>query len=262
MSRRLVAEVTNAALAALTTLALWVLALRVLHLSHYFAKGPDDVWVYLVTSSTAVANRSLIEHAMATTLTQAGSGYALGTLAALTFAIVFILSAEVESVLMPIALGLRSVPLVAVTPLLVMLVGQGQGATIAIAAIVTFFPSLVLFVSGMRSASAPLIDLLISYSASPWTIVRTVRLPGALPSLFAAARIAAPAAILGALLAEWLATGDGIGYLMLTSQESSQFTLTWACATVVLMVSVALYACVGAIEAVVVTRFTSATTHQ
>ena len=86
-----------------------------------------------------------------------------------------------------------------------------------IAGIVTFFPTLVNVTLALRATPQASIDLFRAYGAGPLKTMRKVQLPNALPAIFASLRIAAPLALVGALLAEWLATGHGLGYLMLQS---------------------------------------------
>jgi ABC-type nitrate/sulfonate/bicarbonate transport system permease component len=69
-------------------------------------------------------------------------------------------------------------------------------------------------------------------------------------------RIAGPSALTGAVLAEWLATGNGLGYLMLESNMEAQFSMLWASAVAVTLVSIFLYTAVGVIERGVIRRFT------
>jgi ABC-type nitrate/sulfonate/bicarbonate transport system permease component len=82
-----------------------------------------------------------------------------------------------------------------------------------------------------------------------------VQLPNALPALFASLRIAAPLALVGALLAEWLATGKGLGYLMLQSQTMSNYSQLWAATALVTAYSVVLYTAISAVEKLVLARF-------
>jgi sulfonate transport system permease protein len=70
--------------------------------------------------------------------------------------------------------------------------------------------------------------------------------------------VAAPLAILGALLAEWLATGDGIGNYMVTAKGTARYTAVWASVAVVTVVSVALYGVAATVESSVARRFTDA----
>ena len=161
----------------------------------------------------------------------------------------------VESTFMPIAIVLRSVPLVAMTPLIALALGRGIVSVTAIAGIVTFFPTLVNVVNGLRSAAYESILLMRAYDASAWTTLFKVRFPSALPSLFSSARIAAPGAMLGAVLAEWLLTGQGLGFLMLEDSTTSEFAQLWAGVVLITMVSVVIYAVVSVIEVPVMRRF-------
>jgi ABC-type nitrate/sulfonate/bicarbonate transport system permease component len=227
---------------------LWAGAIRGLHLNPYFAKTPLAVWRYLVSGPGAAANRQSLVAPVEATLRDASLGYLFGTLAGLGVAIVFVLSRSVEQSFMPIAVALRSVPLVAMTPLLVLVFGRGLLGVTVIAGIVTFFPTLVNVNQGLRSAPPESLALMSAYNAGPWTTLRRVRLPYALPSLFASARIAGPGAILGATLAEWLATGKGLGALMSTAASTSEYNTLWSAVVIVTGVSFLLYALVGVLE--------------
>lgn len=234
---------------------LWQGLIDAFNLNPYFAKGPGDVFDYLFRGPYAGANRSVLVAALWTTLRDAGLGYGAGTLAAVGLAAVVVLRRGVEQTVMPIAIALRSVPLVAMTPLLTLVFGQGLLAVTIIAGIVTFFPTLVNVVHGLRSAPAQSFDLLAAYGATEITTLRKVQIPYALPSLFAAGRIAAPGALLGAVLAEWLATGKGLGSLMVTSSSTSAYSMLWSAVVVITVVSVLVYNLVAALEHPVVARY-------
>lgn len=197
---------------------LWVAFLQVFGLSSFFAKSPTDVWHYLfsgtgsgttVSGADAAANRHEIITAMGTTARDAALGYLFGTVVAVGVAMSVVGSRLVERTLMPVAIALRSVPLVAMTPLIALVFGRGLLAVTLIAGIVTFFPTLVNVVAGLRAAPALAVDVVLAYGGRSTAVLRRVALPAALPSLFASARIAVPGALLGAVLAEWLATGKG-----------------------------------------------------
>jgi ABC-type nitrate/sulfonate/bicarbonate transport system permease component len=124
-----------------------------------------------------------------------------------------------------------------------------------IAGIVTFFPTLVNVVTGLNSAPQESVLLMRAYNASSWTTLFKLRLPSALPSLFSSARIAAPGAMLGAVLAEWLATGQGLGYLMLEASTTSEFAQLWTGVVLITASSAIIYAVVGLVETPVLRRF-------
>jgi len=252
---RLGKSIVFTALSLAVAFGLWQGVIDLLNLNPYFAKGPLDVYDFLFTGSEASSNRSTLVSALVTTLRDAGLGFVAGTLAAVAVSVGVVLRKGVEQTLMPIAIALRSVPLIAMTPLLTLVFGQGLLAVTIISGIVTFFPSLVNLVQGLRSVPAQSFDVLAAYGATELTTLRKVQLPYALPALFTSARIAAPGALLGAVLAEWLATGKGLGALMVTSSSTSQYDMLWAAVVVITVVSVLIYNTVTTIEVPVLARF-------
>jgi ABC-type nitrate/sulfonate/bicarbonate transport system permease component len=155
---------------------------------------------------------------------------------------------------------LRSVPLIALAPVIILIFGFGSEASVAvIGGIVVLFPALVTMVFGLKAASPQMLDVVSVYGGSTLTAVRKVALPGALPSLFAAIRVSVPGAITGALLAEMLSTGDGIGYSALQNVSQVKFNDLWASVVAVTAISLALYLVVQVIETFVLARMGMAT---
>ncbi|HTT88571.1 MAG TPA: ABC transporter permease subunit [Acidimicrobiales bacterium] len=243
------------ALSVAAALVCWVGFIKVFNLNSYFAKTPADVWDYLFQGSSAAADRQQLWAALLTTLRDASLGYAAGTLLAVVAAMAVVSNRTVEAAFMPVAVVLRSVPLVAMTPLIALAFGRGLLSVTVIAGIVTFFPTLVYVVSGLRSPPLESVLLMRAYDASNRATLFKLRLPSALPSLFSSAKIAAPGAMLGAVLAEWLSTGQGLGYLMLEASTTSAFAQLWSGVVLITVVSAVIYAFVGLVEGPVLRRF-------
>lgn len=242
------------ALTLVVVVALWVGVIELFGISSYVAKGPLDVWEYLVTDEDAGEHRSLLATELGISLGDAFIGFVAGLVVALLAATAFRLSRGVEQALMPIAMLLRSVPLIAMAPLIILIFGRQVTTVAVIAGIVVLFPALVTIVFGLNSASPQMLDVVSVYGGSPWTALRKVALPASLPSFFAAVRISVPGALTGALLAEWLATGDGIGSAIQTAYAQVQFSLVWSAVVVVTAVSLVLYNVVQLLETVVLAR--------
>jgi ABC-type nitrate/sulfonate/bicarbonate transport system permease component len=236
-------------------LGAWQGFIEVLPVSPLVARSPADVWAYLFTGEAAPAHRDLIWDGLRITLTDAGFGLAAGLAVAAVVAIVVVLSKTIEGAFLPVAMIIRSVPLIAMTPVIILVFGRALLATTVICGIVVFFPALVNIVSGLRSASPPAADLVRAYGGSTGTTLRKVMIPSALPSFFTAARISAPAAIVGALLAEWLATGRGIGYQMLLDVTTFESDDLWASVVVVTLASLLIYSLINVLERFVLARF-------
>jgi ABC-type nitrate/sulfonate/bicarbonate transport system permease component len=252
--RLLLGAVSGAASIGVVLLAWWGF-LKVFDVQPFIGKGPADVWTYLFTSDNAGANRSTILSESAVTMRDAFLGLAFGTVAAIAASIAFNRFRAAQRAFMPIAMVLRSVPLVAMTPLIVLVFGRGLRAITVIAGIVTFFPTLVNVTLALQAAQKESLDLMTAYGASPAKTLWKVQVPSSLPALFASLRVAAPLALVGALLAEWLATGKGLGYSIIQSAALSQYNGLWSRVAVVTIYSVALYKVIGAFEQIVLRRF-------
>ena len=95
----------------------------------------------------------------------------------------------------------------------------------------------------------------MAYGASSLMVLRKIRVPCALPAIFGSARIAAPAATLGAVVAEWLATGKGLGYQMLEAANASGFDFLWAAVLLITLFAFLVYNVVATVERLVLSRY-------
>jgi ABC-type nitrate/sulfonate/bicarbonate transport system permease component len=251
---RLARGVGGAVLSVAVICGVWQLLVQGLHMDPFLTRGPLDVWRYLASPANG-AERTLLWQASKTTALDALIGLLGGTLAALVTALAFALWRSVEQTLLPVGMALRAVPMVAMTPLIALIFGRGLLAVTVIAGIVTFFPVLVNVSLALRAVPASALDLMRAYGASPYATLWRVQLPGALPALFAAIRVAAPLALVGALLAEWLATGKGLGYLMLAAVTTFELDRMWTGVTIVTVASIVLYTLVSTVEQLTLARY-------
>jgi ABC-type nitrate/sulfonate/bicarbonate transport system permease component len=252
---RLPVKVAGSVVTLVVILAAWELFLKAFHVSSFIGKGPADVWRYVARGSAAGAHRRALLSESGTTLRDAFLGLGGGTVAAVACAMAFNLSRLASSTFLPFAMVLRSVPLVAMTPLIVGVFGRTLLAITVIGGIVTFFPTLVNVTLALRRTPKEALDLCRAYGAKPFHTLWKVQVPNALPSLFASLRIAAPLALVGALLAEWLATGQGLGYKILTAAASSDYNGLWARVVLVTVYSALLYQLIGVVERAILARY-------
>lgn len=229
-------------------LGLWVGFLRYFDVNPYVGKSPSAVWDWLNEPTRGAERRTEILDASWVTLKEAALGFVVGLAVAIAVAIVFTLSRAFERAVMPIALALRSVPVVAMVPLLAYVFGRGTVGSLVIISIIVSFPALVLVSNGLRSVRPEALELMAVYDAGPFAELVKVRLPSAIPSILASAKICAPLAILGAILNGWLSTGKGLGYLMSSSTITAEFAKLWAAVVIVTVASMLLAAVVTALE--------------
>jgi ABC-type nitrate/sulfonate/bicarbonate transport system permease component len=189
------------------------------------------------------------------TLSAAGQGYVWGNLAAMALAVVVLLLPVLEQVATQVAIVTYCMPLVAIGPILVIVAGRDapQGASIALAALSVFFTSVVGALLGLRAAPRTSLDLVRAYGGTRWTELHKVQLISALPNLFAALKIAAPAAFLGAVLAEYLGSGGdaSLGRALIAAQSNGDGARLWYLALFSGLVAGAAYFLVGLVARLV-----------
>ncbi|MDQ1123594.1 ABC transporter permease [Microbacterium trichothecenolyticum] len=242
------------ALTIVAVLLIWVGSLALFGVSTYVGKGPLDVWNFLFTVPAAEANRTQLFGQLGVTIGHSVVGFGAGLLVALVVATAFQLSKGVEHALMPLAMLLRSVPLVAMAPVIILIFGRDFASVAVIGGIVVLFPALVNIVFGLRSVTPQMTDLVTVYGGGAWTRLRKVALPNSLPEFFAAVRISVPGAITGALLAEWLAVGGGIGGSVGGYIAGAQFSAVWTAVVLVTGTALVIYNLVQIVESVVLAR--------
>ncbi len=247
----------SALLVVLTTvlvIGLWWALMELFALNRFFAKRPDDVWRYLFTAPAAEANRAALWAASAQTLAQVVPGYLAGLALGAGVALLLAVVPWLASAVLPMAVALRSVPIVTTAPLIVLALGRGPLGTITIVAVMTFFPALVACIQGLKQAPGQVLDVMRIYSAGRLALLWHAQIPAMLPAFFAAARLSVPAAILAVTVAEWLATGRGLGALMALTASTSDYNLLWAATVLVTLGACLGYALVGLIERAVMAR--------
>jgi sulfonate transport system permease protein len=218
------------------------------------AKTPFGVIDYLFFAKTAPVAQEKLLQALSETLPITFAGMAAGIGFAFLLAISTRLFPNAIRAFMPVALVTQTMPLVALTPLLVLIFGRGTSLTLWVTISVTFFPAFVTLAQGIALVPRSAQDLPRAYGASAWQEMRMVTIPASLPYLFAATRLTVPRALLGVMIAEWLATGRGLGNLLNQSRGYLDFGMIWTVATVSVLLSVVLYQFVVLIERRVLRR--------
>jgi NitT/TauT family transport system permease protein len=145
--------------------------------------------------------RFLVESALFT-LRQAVAGFAFGALIGIVLASIFVHSGLAERAFMPYVVASQTVPIVALAPLIVIAFGFGIVSVVVVATYLTFFPVTIAQLRGLRSPDPRAMELLRSYGASRWDVYWKLRLPASVPYLFTALKVAASAAIVGAIIGE------------------------------------------------------------
>lgn len=202
-------------LVIVSILLIWQLTVTILDTPSFILPSPVAIY------KAFLEHRNLIMSHASLTMMNTAAGFTLGVLVGLTLGIIIGTSPLMYSGLYPVLIGFNSVPKVALVPIIVLWFGIGQPTAIATAFVLCFFPIAVNVSAGLATVEPEVEDVLRSLGASKMDILKKIGLPRAMPYFFASLKISITLAFVGTVIAETIASNDGIGYLMM--QASSQF---------------------------------------
>lgn len=218
--------------AVVAIVATWQLWVNFTGYNSIVLPRPTDVAADLVNHPSAYAGDTARTVGLA--LVGIGIGMALGFgIAVGTWA-----SSLVAGAISPLVLMLRSIPIVAVIPVVARVVGYGNKVVPIVTIMLAFFPSYVMTSSGLRAPSATAVDLMRALGASRWTVLRRVLVPTALPNVLVAFRLCSSTAVLAAMVAEFLAGTNGLGRLFSSSRVRFDNERAWGAALIATALSV------------------------
>ncbi|WP_147384877.1 ABC transporter permease [Nocardioides cavernaquae] len=238
----------NLAFVVVSLLVAWTVLLQVSDVSPLVTRRPAEVLDYLFGTPDAAEHRRAVLAPLRQTLLDAGIGFVAGLAAASAVATATYLSKGVEAATMPAAMVVRTIPLVALAPIITLVFGNGFATVAVMSGIVVFFPALVTISFGLRSLSAQMEDVIRVYGGTTSDVLLRAAYPSALPSVFAAIRVSVPGAITGALIAEFFTTPPSIGKAVNEALAVYQFDLVWALLVVTTLTSVLLYIAAQLVE--------------
>lgn len=231
-------ELAPAAALLVLLVAAWELAVRILDVPAFLLPAPSRVWRALVEL------RPVLGAHLASTVTTAVAGLALAALAGVVLAVALTSVPLLRRVLYPLLVVSQSIPMVVLAPLFIVWFGFGLAPKVLVVALVGFFPVAVSTADALDGADRDLVDVVRSMGAGRARVLRTVRIPAALPGFFAGLTIAAAYAMVGAVIAEWMGAQAGLGLLLTRSEASFRIDRTFAGIALICLVSVALFGAV------------------
>jgi NitT/TauT family transport system permease protein len=144
-------------------------------------------------------------------------------------------------VMMPYLVAINAAPKIALAPLIVVWFGFGTGSKIVMAALIAFFPLLINVVSGLANADPQKLKLMHSLAASPWMTLTKVKLPDALPAVFAGMKIAIVFAVVGAVVGEFVGAEAGLGLVIKRTDYQLDVALTFAVVALLSLMGILLF---------------------
>ena len=229
-------------LGALSLLALWQLVVTLFHVPRYIVPAPLGVLGDLVREFPLIVSNAV------PTAAESVFGFLLGNAAAVVVAIVFVANRYLREAYFPVVLFFNTIPILALAPIIVLILGLGMFPKIVVAATICFFPTLVNMIRGLQSPAENELDLMRSLAASRVQIFWRLRLPRSMPYLFSSLRIAAQTSVIGALVGEWIGTNQGLGALILESTFNYHAERLYASVFVSSLLAIVFFTVVSTVE--------------
>jgi ABC-type nitrate/sulfonate/bicarbonate transport system permease component len=203
---------------------------------------PVAVWGVLV------GQRNILWQQMLVTLQETLIGFVLALAAGVLCGTLIDFSPWLRRAIYPLLVASQTIPIITLAPLLVLWFGFGLVSKSIVVLLVCFFPIVVALADGLRSADPELMRLFRAFGAGPVRIFWSVRLPGALPSLFSGVRIAVAYSVIGAIFGEYVGASAGLGFYMQLKQHSFATAGVLAAIVVTALLSIVLFSSVAMVE--------------
>lgn len=228
-------------------MAVWTGLVRVFNLPLYILPTPYEA----ITSFQG--NWDVMVNATKVTLFEAAFGWILGNIIGVVMGLILAESRAIKTAVYPYFIIIRSIPVIAFAPLLIIWMGINIGPILATATITTFFPTLVNCVTGFSSTDQLTRELMHSLDASKWDVLRHVKIYNALPYILTSLRITVALAWIGAIVGEWLVADEGLGYLIVLANNQLDTLLLFRSIIIIGLLATTWFLLVSVLESVIIT---------
>jgi NitT/TauT family transport system permease protein len=219
-------------------LTVWQVAVSVLGIREYILPSPAAVLHALSSGEIP-----WLSHVWITTLEIVGA-FLLAGVVGVALGIAIAWSETLARALVPFLVFVNTLPKVAVAPLFLLWLGYGVLPNMLIGALIGFFPVVINTAVGLTQVDAEMLDLGRVFSAPKWKIFAKIRIPNAYPYILSALKVTATAAVVGAIVGEFVASQRGLGYVIITTQGSMNTPVAFAALVWISVVGLAVYGAV------------------
>lgn len=225
---------------------IWEAGVRVFGVATYLLPPPSLIWSDFAASWEYVLANTWI------TTSEIIVGYLVAVGVSVPLAVFVAYFPTMERMFYPIVVFLQIVPKIAIAPLFIIWFGFGFTPKILLVFLLSFFPIVVSSISGFKSIDDESMELAKSTGASAWMIFRKIRLPHALPSIFTGLKVAAALSSTAAVVAEFVASDKGLGYLLLRYNGDLETPMVFATIIVLSIVGLLVYYAVELVEKITI----------
>ncbi|MEN3931695.1 ABC transporter permease [Microvirga sp. W0021] len=222
----------------------WEWAVRAKEISELILPGPLKIGERFV----ALLHTTAFWGNFGVTMYEVLAGYALGIVIAVILGVAISQLRILEQSLMPYVVAFQTIPSIALAPIFLHWFGYGLTSKIVMAAIISFFPILVNVIVGLQASNSEQIEMLRSFGASSMQILLKVRVPNAMPYLFAGLNLGAVFALVGAIVAEFVGGASGLGKMILQFNDTMKIADMFAVLIVLAIIGMSMHCIIACIR--------------
>jgi len=225
---------------------LWEFAVHLFGVKEYLLPPTSKVWTEFMKRYTIVMPSAWV------TLQEIIAGYLLAVIVSVPMALVVARSAFIERAVYPVIVFLQIIPKIAIAPLFIIWFGFGFAPKLLLVFLLSFFPIVVSSLAGFKSADRDVMDFARTTGASDWRLFFRIQLPQALPHIFTGLKVGAALAATAAVVAEFVASDKGLGYLLLQYNGNIDTPMVFATIVLLSLLGLAVYYVVEIIERIAI----------
>jgi NitT/TauT family transport system permease protein len=226
-------------------IAAWWAAVAILKVPAFLLPPPQDVLPRIWEGRQSLTGHSLV------TIEEIVMGFGLSVVTAIPLGLLIALSSTAKRMLYPLLVFIQLVPKIAIAPLFVVWLGFGLTSKVMLTLLLTFFPLLLASIAGFQILDQRLLYLTRSMGATTWQTFRYLRFPAALPVIFGGLKTSATIAATAAIVAEFVGSNKGLGYMLLQGTANLDTTLVFAVLFLLTIIGLALNTIVEVVEYII-----------
>jgi NitT/TauT family transport system permease protein len=226
--------------------AFWESAVYLTGIKEYLLPPPSKVWAEFLKRSDTVIGGAWV------TTQEIIAGYLLAIVVSVPLALSVAYSRFVENAIYPVVVFLQIIPKIAIAPLFIIWFGFGFAPKLLLVFLLSFFPIVVASIAGFKSVDPEIMDFAHTTGAGAWKMFMKIRLPHALPDIFTGLKVGAALSATAAVVAEFVASDRGLGYLLLQYNGNLETPMVFAIVVLLSLIGLAIYYLVELIERITI----------
>ena len=220
----------------------WEFAVRLFGIKEYLLPPPSKIWVEFAKRTDVVMASAWV------TSTEILAGFALAAVVSVPLAMAIAYSRFMENAVYPVIVFLQIIPKIAIAPLFIIWFGFGFMPKLLLVFLLSFFPIVVSSIAGFKSLDRDVMDFARTTGAGGWRLFTRIRLPQALPQIFTGLKVGAALSATAAVVAEFVASDKGLGYLLLQYNGNLDTPMVFATIVLLALIGLIVYYAVEIVE--------------